>query len=120
MSVENLSIDVLIKEVRALAREYPNAWYTSPLHEGSYFQGMVKDGPPGQYGCLIGQAFQRLGKPVNYGPTIKCVLVQTGVEQPSGEWSREADWLDKVQGLQDQKKAWSTCLKIADELIPLS
>lgn len=105
----NKKASTLIKRIRKLAEQYPNATYQPGPTGCEYYTGHVKNGPITE-GCLVGQAARGYVKiPSWFTGPVELLLELTG---PPKEWH----WLEDVQTAQDIGKRWGWAVQEADRL----
>jgi hypothetical protein len=96
------------KEVRAIAKEFPDYKYR-PTSNGCQYKPDHKN----PNGCIIGFAYRRLGVDVldhgRYGPITELH------DWYHDERDQIVAWLSAVQGQQDSGHTWSQAVHVADE-----
>lgn len=111
----------LIEEVRKIASENPEFVYWDAITSCSYFGRTIGD-TSGQR-CIIGQAFKNLEVDTEQlfsaegrgdSPTIRRAVGDKLVDILVGH-RHELNWLDIVQGGQDNGWSWSYALVVADK-----
>ncbi len=113
-----VTIKALVREVRELVEEYPNARYSNDTG-CSYTLGEVVNGPQHD-GCIIGQAAKRLGimelfrygdGEAIHGETVADILsVRLGIDKDDPG----LEWLNKVQHEQDLGAPWGQAVDVTD------
>lgn len=115
MKRKTVEASALIREVRALAREYPKAVYRPSRGsvDCDYMKGVVENGPPTR-GCIVGQAMRRAGFRPLPGEYTEIVRDVTGIQGTR----QQIDWLSVVQTSQDEGSAWADAVKAANLYLP--
>lgn len=119
---ERKSLDTIIKNVRELANEYPDAVYRTP--EGweddtkcSYIEGKAGNGE----GCIIGQAsigsLVKTLDSVSHTSIIKEVITNLQGRHLKDVTSEKINWLQEVQTKQDIGETWFEAVQHADEQV---
>lgn len=112
--MEKIRAGVIIKEIRMLQSEYPEAIYQNDCGGGcSYSKGSVAGGSR-KKGCLIGQALRntypdvyKAVKKLNDYVTIASLISELGIVCTENQ----KNWLINVQTNQDASKPWGICHK---------
>lgn len=111
---------VMEAEVRRLAEAYPDAIYQSASQPDGrtkcfYDRGETTDGPPGQVGCIIGQAAANAAKPF-FDNVLQFGAEEAAISEFIDSWDN-ADFLITVQEAQDKGATWSEAVRRADEQV---
>lgn len=124
--------DKIIAEVRELATKYPDAVYESgvaPEFPGSgdvqrcfYDKGVCKNGPESE-GCIFGQVLrkindERFNTSLKENPSASILGLITCVFGYEGRCIK-ANWMKKVQVVQDKMLPWAKAVEEADKAYPL-
>lgn len=113
-------LDRVVAEVRHIAAERPGHIY-QPDPFITHCSYLTSRDEPGR-GCLIGQAFERIGVP--RGSLARCEghSASAAVDQLDILHSTRRDlrmlWLDRVQGEQDTGETWAEAVATADRTYP--
>lgn len=119
--MEKIQIQEIVGEVVKLAKERPEFVYKSADLDGScsYVGGRMRTPEEGK-GCIIGQALQRLGMPVEEllkhegDDVVSLIIANPYIVGGDGFADRDArSFLDYVQSLQDRKETWGDAVKQA-------
>lgn len=117
--MSNITTQDLIDEVRKIAEEMPDFVYGSPSTKGCSYFGQEIGDPTGQC-CIMGQAFKNLKvdtskideTPVGVSTVGELIMNQDIPVTPLNK--TQVDWLNRVQGLQDDGVSWGEAVSIVD------
>lgn len=117
--MSNITTQDLIEEVRKIPKEMPDFVYmTGDVAGCSYFGRGIGD-PTGQC-CTMGQAFKNLKVDTSkidetpVGVSTVGELIWDQVIPVTSLNKTQVDWLDRVQGLQDDGVSWGEAVSIVD------
>lgn len=115
------TVDDLIREVRALAEQSPDQHYEAP--DGALICSYLRSRTDPDHGCLMGQAFERIGVSRHMlaqieGTGIDEAISILGVGGQGPEAVSKVDWLRTVQRKQDIGLSWSHAVQAADTYFP--
>lgn len=117
--VEPKSIDTIIKNVRKIAKEHPDAVYdsSSRIDHYSYTAGEAGGGE----GCIIGQASigsfvheLDISEPIGIDSLVYELNSQDLLVDCTG---KKVNWLSQVQTYQDAGHTWSYAVKRTDNVV---
>ncbi len=121
-------IATLVKRVRALADQYPDAVYQSKGASCSYLAGTVEGGPDTP-GCIVGQAAhgyirkdylaQADIQGDNVGGLIRYINAVNPhyLDTPRQVSDSDQIWLQVVQSRQDSGDSWGDAIRWADKAV---
>lgn len=113
-------LDRIVEEVRHIAAERPEHIY-QPDPFITHCSYLTSNDEPGR-GCIIGQAFERVGVSRENLASYEGASASAVVEKLDIPHSTRRDlrmlWLDRVQGEQDTGEAWADAVATADRTYP--
>jgi sugar (pentulose or hexulose) kinase len=112
----------IIAAVREVAAENPGYVYpvmpTASDNECAYLGNGLEPNGGQKCGCLIGQAFLRVGlriRKIEEGDSVNILLLNRRIAFTENE----KGWLRTAQNSQDRSQPFGTCVKLADFASPL-
>jgi hypothetical protein len=101
----------LIKSIRKLAADFPDAVYTSD----TYCEYTKGECGPGK-GCIVGQGLQNCGMKwvASYGDSRGEMAVSSLFHRIKVTNQNDRAWLISVQSLQDSTKSWAEAVRLSD------
>ena len=139
ITIKGVDINVVIKQVREIAAEFPDFVYqpkqlpvllTPEQQEQAMMgspeaptttNGCVYREADGRAGCIVGQALNMLGvlALVSDNQNLRGVRGLVDDTHPNSWRDPRVKWLRQVQNHQDRRVSWGQAVRLADQYIPL-